>query len=200
LTIFLYRGSPRLQYLGPVAPPKTIGSREVHAAIERLAAAIEVRHRRTQDLFVLGIANGGIPLAHRLAERLGIKRVGDLDISFHRDDIGKHPIPKEFAVTLLPGDVNGATVLLVDDVLFTGRTIKAALDELFDHGRPATVELAVLVDRGHRRLPIVADFSGSTIDAADDEDVVVSLHDDPARDRIEIRARRTGAPRAPVTS
>ena len=113
MTIFLYRGSPRLQYLGPVAPPKTIGSREVHAAIERLAAAIEVRHRRTQDLFVLGIANGGIPLAHRLAERLGIKRVGDLDISFHRDDIGRHPIPKEFAVTLLPGDVNVGSVKLV---------------------------------------------------------------------------------------
>jgi pyrimidine operon attenuation protein/uracil phosphoribosyltransferase len=200
LTIFLYRSTPRLQYLGPVAPPKTIGSREVHAAIERLAAAIEVRHRHTPDLLVLGIANGGIPLARRLGERLGIKRVGGLDISFHRDDIGKHPIPKEFAVTLLPGDVNGATVLLVDDVLFTGRTIKAALDELFDHGRPATVELAVLVDRGHRRLPIVADFAGSTIDAADHEDVIVSLHDDPAKDRIDIRARKPGAAKAAVTS
>ena len=77
---------------------------------------------------MLGIANGGIPLARRLCARLGIKRVGDLDISFHRDDIGKHPIPKEFTPTLLPGDVNAATVLLVDDVLFSGRTVKAALD------------------------------------------------------------------------
>jgi pyrimidine operon attenuation protein/uracil phosphoribosyltransferase len=120
-----------------VAPHKTIGPREVHAAIERLAAAIKASHPNTDGLLVLGIANGGIPLARRLCAALKIRRVGDLDISFHRDDIGKHPIPKEFTPTLLPGDVNGATVLLVDDVLFSGRTVKAALDELFDHGRPA---------------------------------------------------------------
>jgi pyrimidine operon attenuation protein/uracil phosphoribosyltransferase len=145
---------------------------------------------------VLGIANGGIPLARRLGARLGIKKVGDLDISFHRDDIGKHPIPKEFTPTLLPGDVNGATVLLVDDVLFTGRTVKAALDELFDHGRPGTVELAVLVDRGNRKLPIVADFAGTTINAAEGEDVIVTLSDNPSLDRIEIRTRGSKAKRA----
>jgi pyrimidine operon attenuation protein/uracil phosphoribosyltransferase len=172
-----------------VTPPKTIGFREVHAAIERLASAIEARHRRCEGLLLLGIANGGIPLARRLGARLGIRRVGDLDISFHRDDIGSHPIPKEFTPTLLPGDVNGATVLLVDDVLFTGRTVKAALDELFDHGRPSTVELAVLVDRASRRLPVVADFVGTTIAAAPDENVLVCLGDDPSKDRIEIRAR-----------
>jgi len=172
-----------------MAPPKTIGSREVHAAMERLAAAIEARHRRKGSLLVLGIANGGIPVARRLCARLGMKRVGELDISFHRDDIGRHPIPKEFTPTLLPGDINGADVLLVDDVLFTGRTVKAALDELFDHGRPASVELAVLVDRGCRRLPVSADFTGTTVSAAVDEDVVVSLSENPARDRIEIRPR-----------
>lgn len=145
-------------------------------------------------MLVLGIANGGSMLARRLAARLGIKRVGDLDISFHRDDIGRHPIPKEFAVTLLPGDVNGASVLLVDDVLFTGRTVKAALDELFDHGRPATVELAVLVDRGSHRLPVVADFAGTTISAPDDEDVIVSLDEHPSRDRIDIRPRKARTP------
>ena len=166
--------------------PKTIGPREVHAAIERLAAAIQARHRHTKNLLVLGIANGGIALARRIGAKIGSKRVGDLDISFHRDDIGHHPIPKEFTPTLLPGDVNGATVLLVDDVLFSGRTAKAALDELFDHGRPATVELAVLVDRGSRKLPIVADFSGTRVDAADDEDVVVSLGENPSHDRIDI--------------
>jgi pyrimidine operon attenuation protein/uracil phosphoribosyltransferase len=176
-----------------MAPPKTVGSREVHAAIERLAAAIVARHPDPKNLLVLGIANGGIPLARRLGALLGIKRVGDLDISFHRDDLGKHPIPKEFAATLLPGDVNGASVLLVDDVLFTGRTVKAALDELFDHGRPSTVELAVLVDRGSHRLPVAADFSGTELAAGIDEDVLVTLGDDPAHDRIEIRKR----PRAP---
>jgi pyrimidine operon attenuation protein / uracil phosphoribosyltransferase len=183
-----------------VAPPKTIGSREVHAAIERLAAAIGGRHGCNKSVLVLGIANGGSTLARRLALRLGMKRVGDLDISFHRDDIGKHPIPKEFAATLLPGDVNGATVLLVDDVLFTGRTVKAALDELFDHGRPATVELAVLVDRGNRRLPVVADFAGTTIAASADEDVIVSLNDDPSKDRIDIRPRKARAPSAATAS
>jgi pyrimidine operon attenuation protein / uracil phosphoribosyltransferase len=172
-----------------MAPPKTIGSREVHAAIERLAAAIGARHRSTHGLLVLGIANGGIALAHRLCALLGIKRVGDLDISFHRDDIGKHPIPKEFTPTLLPADVNGAHVLLVDDVLFTGRTVKAALDELFDHGRPATVELAVLVDRESRRLPVAADFAGITLKAPLNHDVVVSLRDDPSGDRIVVQPR-----------
>lgn len=179
--------------------PKTIGSREVHAAIERLAAAIQARHGHTRNLLVLGIANGGITLARRLSTRLGLTRVGDLDISFHRDDIGHHPVPKEFTPTLLPGDVNGALVLLVDDVLFSGRTVKAALDELFDHGRPATVELAVLVDRGSRKLPITADFSGTSIEAREDEDVVVSLSDNPSHDRIEILPRASKAKRAATT-
>jgi pyrimidine operon attenuation protein / uracil phosphoribosyltransferase len=179
-----------------LAPPKTIGSREVHAAIERLAAAIKAKHRQTESLLVLGIANGGIPVARRICALLGITRVGDLDISFHRDDIGKHPIPKEFTPTLLPGDVNGATVLLVDDVLFSGRTVKAALDELFDHGRPAKVELAVLVDRASRKLPIVADFVGTTLSAAENEDVLVSLCENSSRDMIETRLRAPKAPRA----
>jgi pyrimidine operon attenuation protein/uracil phosphoribosyltransferase len=176
-----------------MATPKTVGPREVHAAIGRLAASIEARHGAGKPLLVLGIANGGVALARRLGSRLGLKRVGFLDISFHRDDIGTHPIPKEIAPTLVPGDVDGAHVLLVDDVLFTGRTVKAALDELFDHGRPATVELAVLVDRGNRRLPVAADFAGIVLSAAEDEDVVVSLADDPARDRIEIRPRAAHA-------
>jgi pyrimidine operon attenuation protein/uracil phosphoribosyltransferase len=177
---------------------KSVGSREVQAAIERLAAAIRVRHGGDRSLLVLGIANGGVVLARRLGERLGLKRVGTLDISFHRDDIGTHPIPNAIVPTLVPGDVDGAKVLLVDDVLFTGRTVKAALDELFDHGRPANVELAVLVDRGCRRLPVAADFVGIALAAGGHEDVVVTLHDDPARDRIEIRPRaprsQAGAP------
>jgi len=188
-----------MQYLRPMAPSKTIGPREVHAALERLAAAIEARHPRTADLLVLGIANGGIPVARRLGARLAIRRIGELDVSFHRDDIGRNPIPKEFTPTVLPGDVNGADILLVDDVLFTGRTVKAALDELFDHGRPARVEFAVLVDRGCRRLPVAADFTGTAVTAGDGEDVVVTLGDDPARDRIEIRPRATPAKRAALS-
>ena len=170
-----------------MATPKTIGSGEIHAAIARLATAITARHGPGAKLLLLGIANGGIPLARRLAAQLSTKS-GTLDISFHRDDIGRHPIPKEFTPTVLPADVNGATVILVDDVLFSGRTVKAALDELFDHGRPAKVELAVLVDRGHHRLPVSADYIGLLLATAADEKVLVALDEKkPARDTIMIR-------------
>lgn len=169
-----------------MATAKTIGAREIKAAIERLAGAISSRHPQTTPLLLLGIANGGVELARRLAARLGA-RAGTLDIAFHRDDIGHHPIPKEFAPTHIPADVQGATVILVDDVLFSGRTVKAALDELFDHGRPTKVELAVLVDRGGRRLPVSADYAGITLPTAGDEKVLVTLApDDPGRDRIRI--------------
>jgi pyrimidine operon attenuation protein/uracil phosphoribosyltransferase len=173
-----------------VATPKTIGSKEIQAAIARIADAISDRHAAADRVTLLGIANGGITLARRLADHLRWQRAGTLDISFHRDDIGRHPIPKEFAPTELPGDVNGATIILVDDVLFTGRTVKAALDELFDHGRPAKVELAVLVDRGGRLMPVAADYTGLTLDPAAGEKVIVKLDElDLERDRIVIAAK-----------
>ena len=150
-----------------------------------MASALSARHARSPQLLLLGIANGGIALARRLVthlEKAGLKPgLGTIDISFHRDDIGRHPIPKEFSPTIIPHDVNGATVILVDDVLYSGRTVKAALAELFDHGRPASVELAVLVDRGGRRLPIAADYCGLTITATDQEKVVVTLESLPAK-------------------
>jgi pyrimidine operon attenuation protein/uracil phosphoribosyltransferase len=170
-----------------VATRKLIGSDDIHAALTHLAETILARHPSPARLIVLGIANGGIAVARRLADRLGAKRVGTIDISFYRDDIGHKPIPKEFTPTVVPGDVNGATVILVDDVLFSGRTVKAALDELFEHGRPAKVELAVLIDRGGRKLPVAADYVGRTIDAGPDERVVVRLNcDAPAEDLIRI--------------
>jgi len=169
-----------------VATTKTIGPGEIQAAIARLADAIGARHRDPAKLILLGVANGGVELARRLAAKLGA-RAGTLDISFHRDDIGRHPIPKEFAPTQIPADVDRATILLVDDVLFSGRTVKAALDELFDHGRPTKVELAVLVDRGGRRLPMAADYIGITLTPTDGEKVVVALdHSSPKRDSIRV--------------
>jgi pyrimidine operon attenuation protein/uracil phosphoribosyltransferase len=176
-----------------VAKHQTIGAKDIHSAISRVATAIAERHRDGQPLLLLGIANGGIELARRLAAGLAAiapnvsARAGTLDISFHRDDIGRHPIPKEFAPTQIPGDVHGASIILVDDVLFSGRTMKAALDELFDHGRPTKVELAVLVDRGGRRLPFAADFVGFTLDTSPAEKVVVALAaGHPQRDAIRI--------------
>jgi pyrimidine operon attenuation protein / uracil phosphoribosyltransferase len=174
--------------------PKSLTASEIHAAIDRLALAISNRHPRAEKLLLLGIANGGVILAKRLAEKLPNTRAGTLDISFHRDDISRHPIPKEFAPTHIPVDVHGATVILVDDVLFSGRTVKAALDELFDHGRPTKVELAVLIDRGHRRMPLAADYVGLTLTTLATQKVVVTLDDaNPKRDTIRLEAAPANA-------
>ena len=179
----------------------------IDQAIERVASALATRHDGTPRLLLLGIANGGIVLAARLAARLkkaGLHPgLGTIDISFHRDDIGRHPIPKEFSPTIIPHDVNGATVVLVDDVLHSGRTVKAALDELFDHGRPAAVELAVLIDRGGRGLPIAADYCGLTLAAGDTEKVKILLDPThPANDSITVRtaANRKSEVKIPKSS
>jgi pyrimidine operon attenuation protein/uracil phosphoribosyltransferase len=172
-----------------MAHSQTVASGSIHTAIAQMASAIAERHSAPGPLLLLGIANGGIVLARRLAAAMRPRavKVGTLDISFHRDDIGRHPIPKEFTPTLLPVDITGAALVLVDDVLFTGRTIKAALDELFDHGRPARVELAVLVDRGDRRLPIAADYAGLRLVADARKKVMVLLDPaDPDRDLIKV--------------
>jgi pyrimidine operon attenuation protein/uracil phosphoribosyltransferase len=169
-----------------VPAPKSFPVAEIHAAIDRLAHAIRERHPSPNRLILLGIANGGIELARRLAASLGVQ-AGTLDISFHRDDIDRHPIPKEFSPTRIPVDVTGATVILVDDVLFSGRTVKAALDELFDHGRPAKVELAVLIDRAGRKLPVAADYTGLVLEVPASAKVVVTLDSaKPARDSVTI--------------
>lgn len=170
-----------------MSAPRRIDKIEVHDAITRLVQDISQHHTAKEHVLLLGIANGGMELARRLAARIPQSRVGTLDISFHRDDIGRNPIPKEFAPTEIPTDVNGSTVILVDDVLFSGRTVKAALDELFDHGRPSRVELAILVDRGGRRLPFAADYCGIKIETSPREKVVVNLdREDPAKDEILI--------------
>lgn len=168
---------------------RRIDHQEIWSAIDRIVEAIKKRPVGPARILLLGIANGGIALAQRIGALVPNAGVGTLDISFHRDDIHRNPIPKEFSPTIIPGDVNGAHVILIDDVLFSGRTVKAALDELFDHGRPATVELAVLVDRGGRKLPIAADFCGLKIETTSTEKVVVKLDaTDPRKDEIIIRS------------
>lgn len=195
------------QYLGLVAPPPKHDAKTIASAISRVASSIAQRHRKSERLLLLGIANGGIVLAQRLAAQLkksGLAPgLGTIDISFHRDDIGRNPIPKEFSPTVIPHDVNGAIVILIDDVLYSGRTVKAALDELFDHGRPNRVELAVLVDRGGRKLPVAADYCGLILVAYDDEKVKVRLDaTQPAKDLIVVEsasANQKSARLHPVT-
>lgn len=178
----------------PASPP--IPPAEIAIALERIAREIATRHPAgsAQRLLIIGIANGGVHVATRLQLHLRKHypdkerpRTGILDISFHRDDIGLNPIPKEFTPTIIPMDVTDAVVVLVDDVLHTGRTVKAALDELFDHGRPAKVELAILVDRGGRTLPVAADYTGLTLAAAPGEKVTVVLDaTNPSHDAITV--------------
>ena len=154
---------------------------EIGRTVTRMAE--EIVGRDGSDLLLVGIHTRGIPLARRLAERISALTgaevpVGRLDITLYRDDVGpwrpahQQPLLKE---TVLPVPINDLVVFLVDDVLFTGRTIRAALGSLVDYGRPRAVRLAVLVDRGHRELPIAADVVGKVLETTSTEDVQVHL-------------------------
>ncbi len=157
-----------------------LSATQVEEAVERLAQSIADRHAQTKGLLLVGIADGGVGLAARLSAKLAalLEReisVGVVDVSFHRDDIGSNPIPKAGSPTDLPPTVEGTACVLVDDVLFSGRTIRAALNELFDQGRPESVELAVLVDRGGRKLPIAPDYVGLALLASAEQNVEASV-------------------------
>lgn len=193
-SVFCFTGNFRGATTGPVPGGTTLTSKEVSKAIGALAAAIAKRHGSTGRLVLAGIARGGIPLANLLAEELKNNHsvavtVGTVDVSFHRDDIGHNPIPRELPPSHFNEDVAGATLILVDDVLFSGRTVKAALDEIFDHGRPAKVELAVLVDRGGRLLPFQADYVGISMDVSGNRRVTVTLDEsNRKRHSVEVAA------------
>lgn len=160
--------------------------------LTRIAHEILERNKGVSDVMLVGIRTRGVPLSQRLAERIaeieGVKvPVGILDITLYRDDlstIAEHPIVHE---TKLPGNINGKIVILVDDVLFTGRTTRAAMDALVDYGRPRQIQLAVLIDRGHRELPIRADYVGKNVPTARREIVSVRLREtDQGRERVVI--------------
>jgi len=171
---------------------KKITAPEIKAALNTVAADLARRHTQTDFLIVVGIADGGIELARRLTTLLEKKLgrtldTGIVNVAFQRDDIGQKPIPKEAVATHLPADVDDATIILVDDVLSTGRTIRAAIEELFSVGRPARVELAVLVDRGNHCLPFSADVAGFVMETDPLEDVTVKLQENhPADDLITV--------------
>jgi pyrimidine operon attenuation protein/uracil phosphoribosyltransferase len=156
----------------------------------RIAHEISERNDNSQEVALVGIQRGGVHLATRLAQNL--KHIwqhdvpcGSIDASMHRDDLDAQPAPV-IMPTSLPFDLNGRTVVLVDDVLFSGRTVRAALDALGDFGRPRRVQLAVLVDRGHRDLPIKADFIGKNTPTSLDEHIEVHLAEEEGNDVVYI--------------
>ena len=174
----------------PTGARVVLDSGEITRAITRMAHEIVESNRGIEGLMLLGIPTRGVPLAERLAgviERSGEGTVplGRLDITMYRDDLRQHPT-RQVGRTQLPGSVDGATVVLVDDVLFSGRSIRAALDALQSIGRPAAVRLAILVDRGHRELPIRPDFIGKNIPSARTERVNVRLHENDGAEEVTI--------------
>ncbi|MFC7497288.1 MULTISPECIES: bifunctional pyr operon transcriptional regulator/uracil phosphoribosyltransferase PyrR [unclassified Nocardioides] len=153
---------------------------DIQRALTRISHEILERNKGADDLVLLGIPSRGVPLARRIAERIASVEgyavpVGSLDVTMYRDDLRLKPARALLPTEIPPGGVDGRTVVLVDDVLFSGRTIRSALDALNDIGRPKAVRLAVLVDRGHRELPIRADFVGKNLPTSLVERVKVTL-------------------------
>ena len=158
------------------------------ALVERMRAAVAI------DARLVGIFSGGAWLADRLAALLpGEHPVGYIDVSFYRDDYATKGLRAKVATTVLPFDIAGARIVLVDDVLYTGRSVRAAINELFDYGRPESIELAVLIDRGGRELPIEATYVGARVAVARDLSIVLNRHPDA---RLELSVEVAGgAPR-----
>ncbi len=169
---------------------------DMRRTLARIAHEIIERNKGTGELILIGLRTRGFPLAKRLADTIqqyeGAKlNVGALDFSRYRDDLngnGTHKAP----LTEIPYDINGKPVLLVDDVLHTGRSIRAAMDALVDLGRPSVIQLAVLIDRGHREMPIRADYVGKNIPSARHEDIQVRLVETDGRDEVAIVSAPNG--------
>nr|PZM98872.1 MAG: bifunctional pyr operon transcriptional regulator/uracil phosphoribosyltransferase PyrR [Actinomycetota bacterium] len=174
-----------------------LGAPDITRALTRIAHEILERNDGADDVLLLGIPTRGLPLARRLAELIGAaepdfdqeRRCGALDITMYRDDLRLQPTRTIGQTTLPPAGIDDAVVVLVDDVLHTGRTIRAALDAISDVGRPRAVQLAVLVDRGHRELPIRADFVGKNIPTARSERVDVRLMETDGEDAVVLTSR-----------
>jgi pyrimidine operon attenuation protein / uracil phosphoribosyltransferase len=152
---------------------------DAEALYEVLAERVKTALANTENVALVGIYSGGAWLAERLAAALQLnERLGFIDVSFYRDDYAEKGLHAEVKPTQIPFEVEGATIVLVDDVLYTGRTTRAAINELFDYGRPAKIMLAALVDRGGRELPIAADFVAETVSLPIDQHLVLQRADD----------------------
>ena len=192
--------------MAPRGPEGVMSGRQIMTADEIRRATIRLSHEivekqaGTDGLVLIGIQRRGVPLAHRIADSIAEREgvvlpVGALDITFYRDDlsmVAQQPVVKG---TELPTGIDGKTIILVDDVLYTGRTIRAAMDALVDFGRPQAIRLAVLVDRGHRELPIRADHVGKNVPTSREELVRVRLEEIDAEDGVDIE-RIVAAPLA----
>ena len=173
---------------------------EIDRTLVRLAHEILERTKDLDKLVFIGIRRRGVPLAQRLSRKIESleKRtipVGILDINLYRDDLSTVDIKPVVSSTEIPFSVEGKDIILMDDVLYTGRTIRAALDALFDHGRPARIQLLVLIDRGHRELPIEARFIGRTVQTSDEEIIEVKFQEIDAIEKVLLveRANSTEA-------
>ncbi|MGZ8753694.1 MAG: bifunctional pyr operon transcriptional regulator/uracil phosphoribosyltransferase PyrR [Acidimicrobiia bacterium] len=172
---------------------KVMEPEEIDRALRRIAHEILERNKGAEDVILVGIHTRGVPLAERLRliidEYENVKvPVGTLDIGLYRDDLDRRPTT-ELGATAMPEDPSGRTVVLVDDVLYTGRTIRAALDAMADLGRPQAIQLAVLADRGHRQLPIRPDYVGKNLPTSSNERVMVRLQETDGREGIWIEER-----------
>jgi pyrimidine operon attenuation protein/uracil phosphoribosyltransferase len=184
---------------------RVLEAEEIRRALTRIAHEILERTNGADGILLLGIPTRGVPLAQRLAERAGEFEGraipwGSLDVTMYRDDLRLRPARALGRTELPPAGIDGQTVVIVDDVLFSGRTVRAALDALTDLGRPRAVQLAVLVDRGHRELPIRADYVGKNLPTSQREQVRVLLAEIDGEDAVLLGDRpresteRTGAP------
>jgi pyrimidine operon attenuation protein / uracil phosphoribosyltransferase len=176
-----------------VVVPVVIDGQRMSRSLARIAHEIVERNRGVEELAFAGIRSRGVPLAQRLAHSLkeitGVDvPVGTLDITLYRDDLMRHPVGPQPLVrrTEIPFSIDNRRILLVDDVLFTGRTIRAALDALIDFGRPRAIQLVVMVDRGHRELPIKADYVGKNLPTSLSQSVRVRLEEIDGRDEVVV--------------
>ncbi|MHB9024056.1 MAG: bifunctional pyr operon transcriptional regulator/uracil phosphoribosyltransferase PyrR [Armatimonadota bacterium] len=177
-------------FVPPAHGRQILDGQDISRAITRIAHEILERNRGGENLVLVGIHTRGVTLAQRLAAqiaRIEGRQVptGELDISLHRDDAGDHAVPGP-CPTVIPVSLTDRRVVLVDDVVCTGRTARAALDALIDHGRPSSIQLAVLIDRGHRELPIRPDYVGKNIPTARSERVLVRLQENDDADLVSV--------------
>ena len=174
--------------------PVVIDADRMSRTLTRIAHEILERNRGVEELALVGIRTRGVPIAKRLARAIHDISghevpTGALDITLYRDDLMRHPVAAQPVVrrTEIPFSIDDKRILLVDDVLYTGRTIRAALDALIEFGRPRSIQLVVLVDRGHRELPIKADYVGKNLPTALSQSVHVHLAEVDGRDEVEVR-------------